>query len=468
MNKHLTREKLMDNMSLNANFLTDIELEMLLQSGISGIHFIGILGAGMFPLAKLAHSFGYTVTGSDSRACAEGVYDIFKVTPHGCENIKEKELAVASFAIGNDNAELLSAIENGIPVVYRAQLLGAFMKKYCVRIGVSGSHGKSTTTAIMDKIFSDGGLLPTTVSGATLYDGENLRIGSDGVFIYEACEYRDAFLHFCPSVQVITSIELDHTDYFGSLDALFESFRKSTVGAEITVMNTDFKGAEKFRRSLCTKVVTYGESAEADYRYSIVERTADSCRFCVLRRGENIFEARTSLFGKYNLLNILAAVAVADICGVDKNIMSRSISSFAGITRRMSRLGELFGHEIFYDYAHHPTEISLTVEAVKERYEHCSIVFCPHTFTRTQSLWDEFITAFRKADFTILLDIYPAREKPIDGITSENLAKAIGSTATYAMPSDIPRLICERASGAVIIMGAGDVSEICNVLFDKK
>ena len=457
----------MDKMSLYANFLTDGELSRLLMRGISKIHFIGILGAGMLPLAKLTHSLGYAVTGSDAKVSEPELHDGLYVTPHTADNLADKELIVASFAIARDNPELSCAIERALPTVYRAQLLGALMKAYGARIGVSGSHGKSTTTAIIDKIFSDAGMHPTTVSGATLFDGRDIRLGEDGYFIYEACEYKDAFLHFSPTTQVITGIELDHTDYFDSLDSIVESFKKSIKGAERVVLNRDFDRAGELLEAIGCEVITYGVSHLADYRYSVTEKRDGRCRFSILKRGEVLLDTETSLIGDYNLLNMLAAAAVADSYGIDKEIIARSVKDFPGIERRMSRLGKRGELDVFYDYAHHPTEIALAIGALKEHYGSCTVIFRPHTYSRTKSLWDGFISAFCKADFTILLDIYPAREEAIEGVTSENLARDIGDSAVFAKPSEVARLIDERALGAVVVMGAGDVADICKELIDK-
>ena len=211
-------------MSINRDSITVKELSKFLEAGVLHIHFIGILGAGMLPLARLVRTFGHTVTGSDIKVTDMRIRDGFCVYPHSEDNVGASDLVVASFAIDDNNPEIIAAVTRSVPIVTRAELLGAVMLKYKTRIGVSGSHGKSTTTAIIDKIFHDAGEFPTTVPGATLFDGVNVRVGANDRIIYEACEYRDSFLRFSPTLAVITSVELDHTDYFHSLDDIFESF----------------------------------------------------------------------------------------------------------------------------------------------------------------------------------------------------------------------------------------------------
>lgn len=455
-------------MSAYRKSLTDRELLDFLGCGIHEMYFIGILGAGMLPLAKLARSLGYRVSGSDVKADGVQIHDGFLVCHSNPDNIKDVSLVIASLAIAKDDPEILEAERLSVPTVTRAQLLGALMTGYRERIGVSGTHGKSTTTALIDKIFCDCGKVPTTVSGATLYDGSDMREGRRDTFIYEACEYRDAFLSFYPTVQVITSIELDHTDYFDKLSALTDSFRKCADSADIVVLNSDFDASSDFRASLGTKVYTYGRSENADYRYVVTERSAGTCRFYILKYGKKLLETSTTLLGEYNLLNATAAIAVADILGVESAVIAASVASFYGIERRMSRLPSFHSHDVFYDYAHHPTEIALAIDALKESYGECTVVFCPHTFTRTKSLWKDFILALSKSNFTILLDIYPAREKQIEGITSENLAKEIPNARFCANIQDVLLCLARDARGAVVLMGAGEMSGLIRKMENEK
>lgn len=459
-------------MSFFAAFLIREKLEELLKKKGLRLHLVGILGAGMLPLSKLASSFGYKITGSDARAhtSRELVDRItkdygFRITPHRRGLLCGVDLVVTSFAIPEDSPELVDAKILGVPITTRAELLGVLMKRYKKRIGICGSHGKSTTTALVDKMLCAGGFSPTTVSGATLFDGSDLRIGEEDIFIYEACEYRDAFLSFHPTHQIITGIELDHTDYFPDLASIRHSFLRAANRAQkLVVMNSDFESSSSFSRELEAPFVTYGKATNAIYRYVIKEMNSNSCRFYIYKHGALLLETETKLFGEYNIANITAAAALSDTLGIPKDSIALAIRDFGGIERRMSRIGSLFGKSIFYDYAHHPTEISATVSAVKERFGTCAVVFIPHTYSRTKSLWNDFIYALRQADFTILMDIYPARENPVEGITSENLALSIGECAVCARAEEVLDIISGRPECAVVLMGAGDMSKVIDII----
>ena len=452
-------------MSVFDGLLSGGILDYMLKRGLKRIHFVGVLGAGMLPLAKLCVSLGYKVSGSDARA---GEFEIdlgFEVTEHRQGLLTGVELVVVSFAIPTNTPEMLDAKAQNIPIISRSQLLGELMKGYNRRIGISGSHGKSTTTALIDKILYLGGVSPTTVPGAKLFDGCDVRIGEREALVYEACEYRDAFLNFYPSLQVITGIELDHTDYFADIDVLRHSFLLSAERAdEAVILNADFDRSDEFAKALSRPCITYGRSQKADYRY-VIEEKLDSCyRFCILRRGEVLLEASTTLIGEYNLSNITAAAAVADTLGVDCDTIARAIGEFHGIERRMSRIGRLSESEIFYDYAHHPTEISAAIRAVRERYDACTVVFMPHTYSRTKSLWGEFISALSQSDFTILLDIYPAREQPIENVTSQKLAASIGECAIYTTAQGALSNILLHRFPVVVLMGAGNMDDLIEMI----
>ena len=437
------------------------------------IHFVGVLGAGMLPLAKLCRSLGYEISGSDARAYCSAMHAhadcdaLFSapITTHAHGLLDGVDLLVVSFAIPKDSPEIVDAISESIPIFSRAEMLGILMKRYDRRIGVSGSHGKSTTTALIDKMLCMGGVSHITVSGATLFDGLDARVEPSDTFLYEACEYRDAFLSFHPTHQVITSIELDHTDYFTDIDAIRHSFLSAAERASVgVILNTDFDGSLEFARMLIAPVITYGRAEDADYRYIIDERDRDGYRFRILKGKKSFLNLRTSLIGEYNLANITAAVAAADMLGVDAYAIARSVAEFQGIERRMSYLGRIADTDVFYDYAHHPTEIASAIDAIKERYSSCAVIFKPHTYSRTKALWGEFIRALTRSDLAILLDIYPAREDPIDGITSENLARDMGNGAFYTDESGAMRYIRDCEYPAVVLMGAGDISALVDMI----
>lgn len=417
----------------------------------------------MYPLAALLHERGYSVSGSDAR-CRGAYTDTSGIrifcpdgSPWG-----RVDIAVYSLAIDESDREIAYATSHGIPLISRAQLLGAVMSGYGTRISVSGSHGKSTTTAIIEHILSAAGVFPTAVSGATLSSGATYKKGSGDVFITEACEYKDSFLSLCPTHQIITSLELDHTDYFTGLSHIRSSFLSAARLADTVIVNADDESSLWVAKQLACeggrRVLTYGRSDRADYRFHSVIRTGEITSLSVGLRGREI-TLTTSLIGEFNLYNLTAAVALCDTLGIDGDTVSRAVPSFAPIDRRLTLLGKIGECALYYDYAHHPTEISAVIDALKERYGTLTVVFRPHTYSRTQSLWSDFIAALSKADFTILLDIYPAREKSIDGVDSKTLASRIPG-ARYSSLSDAASMAVSCGTGAIALLGAGEVDGV--------
>ncbi|MBQ7344277.1 MAG: hypothetical protein IJW53_05925 [Clostridia bacterium] len=438
------------------------EITRILKDVKGSVRFIGILGSGMYPLARLLSRRGYSVSGYD-RSAEDSL-----VTPEGITLSRHTEadwsgvrLAVYSLAIDESDPEITAALSHGVPLISRAQLLGVLMSEAKTRISVSGSHGKSTTTAIIEHILTVAGKKHTAVSGATLQSGEPYSDGGGEIFLAEACEYKDSFLRLCPTHQIITSVELDHTDYFASLDAIRSSFLKAAERAEAAIINRD----DVVSRSIIDELkargkdpITYGKSPMADYRLGNIERAGDNTRFTVTH-GRETLELETSLIGEYNIYNITAAVALTRTLGIDEKDIARAVSTFRPIDRRLSHIADFGSVPILYDYAHHPTELSALITALKERYGSVTAIFRPHTYSRTASLWQDFISALCKADFTILLDIYPAREKPIDGITSQNLAEHI-PRAAYAEMEDAAKIALSRPSGVIALAGAGEVDRV--------
>ncbi len=431
------------------------------------IHFSGILGEGMLPLALLLKDMSCDVSGSDidlsraDRALGHGI----SVAHPFAGRIKGAGLEVCTLALDDRDVEVMAARRLGVPAVTRAALLGALMQDYRERIDISGSHGKSTTAALTDAIFAAAGRDPTTICGARLPSGENYRAGRQDVMICEACEYRDAFLSLSPTVQVVTSLELDHTDYFSDLDAIFASFAECVRGASrAVVLNADCGNARRLAGHSSVPVYTYGRMQGASYRYEVLRTDRTGSHFSVFMPDGTALALSTSLIGEFNISNITASVAVADILGIPHGCTASAVSAFRGIERRLSYLCTVRGRRVLYDYAHHPTEIGHTLDAVRDAYGECTVVFRPHTFSRTQSLWDGFIESLSKADFTILTDIYPAREPPIEGVTSQVLAECMGDGAVCLPQEDIAEYILSATRGTVILMGAGDLSVLRDIL----
>ena len=434
------------------------------------IHFVGIGGVSMYSLARLANNLGATVSGSDRdsspRTDILSSLGIEISIGHRAENIDGARLVVYSHAIDEDNPELSYARGHNIPTVSRAEYLGAMMLEYKGRIGISGSHGKSTTTAMLDAIFANAGATPTTLSGADLPMGDPLRLGSSDLLIFEACEYRDSFLRFTPTVAIGLNLELDHTDYFSDIEALRSSFLRAFNRAEdLVILSGDDPNFKKIIPKISTKVITFGRSMGNTYRYDVTGFCEGNFAFDLYKFENKIGSFALHLPGAFNVHNATAAIATAIELGIDIDMIYEAVSAFRGIPRRLELIGKVFGRDVYYDYAHHPTEIGASITALRGlNCGEITVVFKPHTYSRTKSLWNEMCSSLALADYVILTDIYAAREEPISGITSENLARDIGEMAAYVQDNEAAEYILENTRGAIVLMGAGDLTEIKNQL----
>ena len=453
--------------------LTYNEMRRKIESPDAVIHFVGIGGVSMYTLARLTLDAGYRVTGSD-RVLGHRVRDLVSrgitVHPgHNAENIEGATLVVYSHAVTCDNPELLYAEEKGIPTASRAEFLGAIMLEYKSRIGVCGTHGKSTVTAMLDAIFASSLREPTTLSGADLQIGEPIRIGKSELLLYEACEYRDSFLHFSPTVAVALNLELDHTDYFPDIKALCSSFRKALSRAtEFCVVNYDDEHLFSLIPTIKSRIVTFGQSERADYRYLITAFRDTGMEITLYHHGTRVRRFKLAVPGVHNAANAAAAIATALEYGLDPDVVAAAIEGFKGIGRRLELVGERQGRAVFYDYAHHPTEIAAGINTVKlMTHDMVTVVFKPHTFSRTAALWSDFSAALSLADHIVLTDIYAAREEPIEGINSRALALDIGERAIYCADSDVNLNVDSYTHGAIIVMGAGELEQVKDDLISK-
>lgn len=463
----------MANKKNNAENIVSFErIRKISESRESRIHFVGIGGVSMYSLARLAMLGGARVSGSD-REESERTRELASLgidvrIGHSAENVDGASLVVYTHAISSDNVERVTASSLGIPVITRAEYMGALMLGYKNRIGVSGSHGKSTTVSMLDAIFTAAGADPTVLSGAELPVGEPLKVGSDSLMIYEACEYKDSFLRFAPTIAVGLNLELDHTDYFEDIGAMKDSFRKALSKAtSFSVINGDDENFRPIIPTVRNKVITYGVGERNKYRYSITSFKEGGFGFTISLFGEPIENFELNIPGVYNVGNAVAAIVVALEFGIDSKTIAEAIASYRGIPRRLEYVGDRFGRRVFYDYAHHPTEMRASINAVK-MYTHdlVTVVFKPHTYTRTKRLWEDFRMALSLADHVILTDIYPAREEPIEGITSERMAIEVGERATYCTDDSVVATLDLKTHGVIIVMGAGDLENIKNEILD--
>ncbi len=449
------------------------KLLKITSSGSSTIHFVGIGGVSMYSLARLALVMKNRITGSDREESARTkeleLLGASISIGHKASNVNGASLVVYTHAVSPANPELLAAKNLGIPAVSRAEYMGALMISYKNRIGVSGSHGKSTTVAMLDSIFTAAGVLPTVLSGSDLPIGEPLKIGSRNSIIYEACEYKDSFLKFSPTIAIALNLELDHTDYFDGIENIKSSFVRALGRASVcAVINADDEHLLSVRKMLKNKVVTYGQGERADYRYRINAFNDVGYSFSLERFGTVIGRFNLNIPGVFNVGNAVAAIVAALEYGIDIKVIEEAISDYKGIARRLELVGSRLGRPVYYDYAHHPTEIRATVNAVKMlTHDMITVVFKPHTYSRTKSLWEDFRMSLSLADYVIMTDIYSAREEPIDGISSSRMAHEIGERAIFSADAEVTACIDAKTHGVIIIMGAGDLEEIKNDILYK-
>ncbi|MBQ9978228.1 MAG: UDP-N-acetylmuramate--L-alanine ligase [Clostridia bacterium] len=455
-------------------------IELMLKD-CKSIYFIGIGGINMSSLAHISHLRGYRVGGSDrektaltERLKSEGI-EIFY--GHAAENIESYDAAVYTVAISPDNPEYMRVIERGIPCISRADYLGYLMLGYENRIGVSGMHGKSTCTSMCATVFMAGGADPTVLSGAELDAmGGAYRIGESENFIFEACEYMDSFLDFNPSTAIILNIEMDHVDYFKSMEQIYRSysdFAAITGESGTVIANADDTNIPFALENYGGRVVTFGvKTGSADYTAINIRYPQGFAEFDVMHKGEFAAHVKLSVTGEHNIYNALAAFAAGHISGLEPERIAEGLKAFGGAKRRMEYKGRVHGALVFDDYGHHPTEVATTLEGVAKRgAERVICVFQPHTFSRTFALMDDFARSFDAVNAVYVADIYPARETDNLGISGKTLAKRIGDKAEYVSGfENIARELNStlREGDILVVMGAGDIYKVFDYLnFDR-
>lgn len=441
------------------------------------IYFIGIGGISMSGLAEILLTESFRISGSDrapselTRILEERGAAIYYGQRE--ENItSDIDLVVYTSAIKPDNPEMIAAGRLNIPVLTRAQLLGQMMQNYKTPIAVSGTHGKTTTTSMISQILLENRDDPTlSIGGIYKPIGGNIRVGSSEHFVTEACEYTNSFLSFFPKISIILNIEEDHLDFFKDIDDIRASFRKFALllPADGTlIINGDIDRVEEITDGLSCRVITYGSSSAFDYSPSEITYDASGYPSFHLMRKDGKKEAfALHVPGEHNVYNAIAAIALADTLDIASDVTARALSAFGGTDRRFEYKGKVNGITIIDDYAHHPTEITATLTAVKN-YPHRRVwcVFQPHTYTRTKAFLPDFARALSLADEVILADIYAAREKDTLGISSRTLQAEIEKLGhpCYYFPSfeEIQNFILENCTkdDLLITMGAGDVVKI--------
>ncbi|MBQ7954492.1 MAG: UDP-N-acetylmuramate--L-alanine ligase [Lachnospiraceae bacterium] len=441
------------------------------------IYFVGIGGISMSGLAEILADAGFRVSGSDWNASPitkkleeKGISVYYGESPsHITEDI---DCAVLTSAVHESNLEFQALCEKKIPYMSRAQLLGQIMQNYETPIAISGTHGKTTTTSMVSQILLQAETDPTlSIGGILKAIGGNIRVGGSDIFVTEACEYTNSFLSFNPKISIILNIEEDHLDFFKDLEDIRSSFRRfaQLLPADgALIINGEIPNYQEITEGLACRIITFGHSAAFDYSPADITYNEMACAsFQVCRPDGTKDPVTLSVPGDHNILNALASIALADLLNLSRKTVADALLSFSGTNRRFEYKGSIGGVTIIDDYAHHPTEITATLQAA-QTYPHKNLwcVFQPHTYTRTKTFMKEFAQALSLADNVVLADIYAARETDTLGISSETLQKEIeklGHTCYYFPSFDEIEnfLLTNCINGDLLItMGAGDVLKI--------
>jgi len=464
-------------------------MKQLPMNRIRYIHFIGIGGAGMCGIAEILHGEGYVISGSDlhESAVTRRLHHlgITVYVGHQASQVDRADVVVVSSAIAKDNVELLFARQQKIPVIQRAAMLAELMR-FRFGIAIAGTHGKTTTTSLAASIFQAGGLDPTyLIGGKLLSSNSNAHLGKSDYLIAEADESDASFLHLHPIFTVVTNVDADHLENYGNS---IENIEKSFIDYihhlpfyGLAVVCSDDPGVRKILPTIQRQVITYGFDSEADVRIEACQQTYMQSDFTLTFKNRSPLTITLSLPGKHNVLNAAAAIIIAvELCVADKAILT-ALENFQGVGRRFEYHGKLTtpsGSVIDYidDYAHHPAELTVLLQAAREAYpgQRMVLVFQPHRFTRTQEQFDQFCEVLSQADELVLLPVYPAGEQPIAGADSYALAKHIrkqGVRDPIVIPSfeqfhaRLPGLL--QQGDVLITAGAGSIGQIAHQLGEQ-
>jgi UDP-N-acetylmuramate--alanine ligase len=451
---------------------------------VQHVHFVGIGGVGMSGIAELLHNQGYRVTGSDLREGAAtarlrelgvGVH-----IGHGASQLGDADVVVYSSAVRATNPELRAAHASGRIVIPRAEMLAEVMRLK-EGVAVAGSHGKTTTTSLIAHVLDCAGLDPTSVIGGRVLAQKGAlpgaKLGAGELLVAEADESDGSFLRLAPVVAVITNIDPEHLDHYGSVDALrtaFCDFANRVPFWGLVVLCLDHPGVQAILPQITRRKRTYGFSSQSELVAENVAVAPDrsGMRFDVRLRGEALGRVQLPLFGRHNVWNALAALAVALELEIAFATAAEAIASFHGVERRFETVGRAAGVRVVDDYGHHPAEIRATLGAARQFHEGRVVVaFQPHRYTRTRDLWDEFATAFNDADVLILSEIYSAGEDKLPGVESSELANAIRAHGhrDVRFASDLEAVLAElereaKRGDLVLTLGAGSISTLARRL----
>ena len=440
---------------------------------VNKVHFVGIGGIGMSGIAELLLNQGFDVSGSDLNDSE--LIDKLRSSGakinigHKSDNLLKSEAVVYSSAIPEDNVELIFAREKNIPTIKRAEMLGELIALKNTSIAVGGTHGKTSTSSMIGTMLSHSKLDPTLIVGGLVKNlNSNSKLGAGEIVVVEADEYDKSFLQLKPTVAVITNIEEEHMDCYSDMDDLYDSFisfANSVPFYGSVVICSDSSGASDIINKIKRPITTYGINSNADIQASMISFNEMKSFYTLNYRGENLGQVNLSAPGEHNILNSLASAAIGVELGIDPKDIISGLNAYQGVRRRFEIKGTVNDIIIIDDYAHHPTEVEATLNTAKKSWDKRIIgVFQPHLFSRTKDFYKEFAEAMMGCDIALITDIYPAREKPITGVTGKlvyDRIKELGHKNSHYIPdlSNINTIIEENveAGDLIITMGAGTI-----------
>ena len=449
---------------------------------VNKVHFVGIGGIGMSGIAELLLNLGFSVSGSDLndseiiqnlRSKGAMIYE-----GHHAKNLGDCEVLVYSSAVPEDNPELIAARGKNVPIIKRAEMLGELIALKQTSIGVGGTHGKTSTSSMIGALLSYAQLDPTLVVGGLVKNIDtNSQLGSGDLIVVEADEYDKSFLQLKPTISVITNIEQEHMDCYDDLEDLHNSFTQFAnavpfYGAVLACL--DSPGVQDIIPKIKRPVITYGFTSQADISAKNIQSKETKTTYSLYKQNQKCGKVTLNVPGKHNVLNSLAAAAIGFEMGLSAKTIIAGIGSYGGVRRRFEIKGIAGDVMVVDDYAHHPTEVSATLQAARDGWDRRIIaVFQPHLFSRTKSFYKEFAAAFMDSDVLIVTDIYPAREKPIKGVTGKlvfNAARSTGHKNVHYIPNlenlqvSLDDIIQEN--DMVITIGAGTIWRYGQSYFD--
>ena len=440
---------------------------------VKSIHFIGIGGIGMSGIAELLNNLGFKITGSDLKT-SENVKRLESLgieisIGHDSNNLKDADAVVYSSAVPLDNPEILSAISKSIPVIRRAEMLGELITLKRTSIAVGGTHGKTTTSSMIGVILEKSGYDPTLVVGGLVSNlNTNVKLGSGDLIVVEADEFDRSFLALNPTIAIITNLEMEHTDCYKDLNDIenaFLQFCKSVPFYGFVILCADSDSLMRIMPKIKKPITTYGLSDDSDYRAKNIEYFEHKSEYSLLHKNKDLGRVHINVPGKHNVLNSLASISLGMEIDVPLNLLKKGINNYTGVRRRFEIKKNKTDIFVVDDYAHHPTEVEATIDAAKSGWNKRIVcVFQPHLFSRTRDFFKEFAKSLFKSDIIIITEIYPAREKPIDGVSSKLILDELshlGHSSIHCLDNlnDLNNVLEKivQPNDMVITMGAGDI-----------